>query len=121
MRVEQAVSFIRRVHERTGIYPGVYSNENWVKELFGNPSVDAASRATLNKCWLWIANYHYQPASTGPWPKWMLWQYTGDGRCQLPRALYPTAVANIPRVERTIFNGSRAALRGFWAKHAWQR
>lgn len=121
MGVTQAVSFIRRVHERTGIYPGVYSNENWIKELWGNPRIDAASRATLNKCWLWIANYHYRPAYTGPWQMWHLWQYTGDGVCQLPRGLYPTAVANMRKVERTIFNGDRDALRDFWAKNSWKR
>ncbi len=121
MRVQQAVSFIRRVHQRTGLYPGFYSNENWVKSMFSDPRIDAASRETLNKCWLWIANYHYRPAFTGPWPNWSLWQYTGDGRCGLPRTMFPTAVANIPKVERTIFNGDREALREFWAGHAWRR
>lgn len=121
MKVRQAVDFIRRVHDRTGVYPGVYSNENWVRTLFGDRSLDAESRAVLSKCWLWIANYHYQPATTGPWKNWMLWQYTGDGRCQLPRSSYPVSVANMRNVERTIFNGDRGALRDFWATHSWRR
>ncbi len=121
MRVPQAISFIRRVHERTGLYPGFYSNENWIKSLFNDAALDSASRETLNKCWLWIANYHYRPTATGPWNTWSLWQYTGDGVCQLPRASFPTAVANIPKVERTIYNGDRDGLREFWAGHAWKR
>lgn len=121
MGLKQAMAFIHRVHDRTGVYPGVYSNENWVKQLFAESRVDPASRAVLNKCWLWIANYHYKPAHTGPWSNWLLWQYTGDGICQLPRAMYPTAVANMRKVERTIFNGSRGALRDFWADHSWKK
>ena len=34
MTAEQAVRFIDRVHERTGLYPGLYSNENWIKRIF---------------------------------------------------------------------------------------
>ena len=121
MKVQQAVDFIRRVHQRTGVYPGVYSNENWIKTLFHDRNLDAESRSILGKCWLWIANYHYRPVSTGPWNNWMLWQYTGDGRCHLPRGSYPVSVANMRNVERTIFNGDRGALRAFWATHAWRR
>ena len=119
MQVQQSIRFIERVRERTGIYPGVYSNENWVKRLFDSPDVDAAARQTLSKCWLWIANYHKPPAATAPWARWMLWQYTGDGICELPRSQYPTSVANMRKVERTTFPGDRASLRRFWAEHSW--
>ena len=119
MNVEQAVRFIERVHERTGIYPGLYSNENWLKKVFGDPSVSASSRETLRKCWLWIANYHKQPASLAVWDRWMLWQYTGDGVCGLPRHAYPTNFLGMRKVERTIFSGDSGSLRHFWAEHAW--
>jgi lysozyme len=121
MGVPQAISFIRRVHARTGIYPGFYSNENWVKRMFNDPRMDASARETLGKCWLWIANYSCQPVYTGSFKKWSLWQYTGDGKCRLPRASYPIHAANMTRVERTIFNGDRGALREFWDSHAWRR
>ena len=119
MQVEQAVHFVERVHDRTGGYPGLYSNENWIKKIFNNPSIDAASRQTLSKCWLWIANYHVQPASTAPWARWTLWQYTGDGICGLPRSHYPTAIGAFRNAERTIFSGDRTELRRFWNEHAW--
>ncbi|MDR3406526.1 MAG: glycoside hydrolase family 25 protein [Chthoniobacter sp.] len=119
MNVDQAVRFIERVHERTGIYPGLYSNENWLKRVFGDPTVSSNSRETLRKCWLWIANYHKPPATTSPWDHWTLWQYTGDGVCQLPRSRYPTNLCGMRKVERTIFSGDRASLRRFWAEHSW--
>jgi|SRR6266853_1348674 len=119
MQVTQAVDFVRRVRQRTGIYPGLYSNENWVKHLFNSPSIDAASKETIQNCWLWIANYHYQPVATAPWRNWMLWQYTGDGICALPRTNYPVNAANLHKVERTIFGGSRGEMHAFWSAHAW--
>ena len=119
MNVDQAVRFIQRVHERTGTYPGLYSNEYWLKKVFADPSVSASSRETLKKCWLWIANYHKPPASTSPWDRWMLWQYTGDGVCELPRKSYPTNFGGMRKIERTIFSGDRSSLRRFWAERAW--
>jgi len=119
MNVEQAVRFIERVHERTGTYPGLYSNEYWLKRVFNNPSIDAGSRQALCRCWLWIANYHKPPASTAPWPSWALWQYTGDGVCGLPRSSFPIDFGPLRRVERTIFSGDHASLHHFWNEHAW--
>jgi len=119
MRVQQAVDFIKRVKERTGVYPGFYSNENWVKSLFNSSSVDASSKETIKNCFLWVANYHKAPSSTAPWSNWMLWQYTGDGICGLPRNGYPIHAGNLRKVERTIFGGSREALRSFWDSHSW--
>jgi hypothetical protein len=50
-----------------------------------------------------------------------MWQYTGDGKCDLrPRSSYPIRAANIPKAERNIFRGSDAALEAFWQDHAWQ-
>jgi lysozyme len=119
MNVDQAIRFIERVHERTGLYPGLYSNEYWLKRVFNDPGISSSSRETLRKCWLWIANYHKQPASTAPWDRWMLWQYTGDGVCQLPRSKYPTNLGSMRKVERTIFSGDNTSLRRFWGDHAW--
>ncbi len=119
MQVSQAVEFIKRVHQRTGVYPGFYSGEYWLNRVFGN-SVDARAKDTLRNSWLWIANYHYRPVSTAVWNNWALWQYTGDGVCGLPRANYPTSVAGLAKIERTIFSGSRTELRSFWREHSWR-
>ncbi len=119
MTIREVARFVDRVQERTGRYPGIYSNENWIKTLFHGPTVDAEADRMLTKCWLWIANYHYPPAYTLPWSRWSMWQYTGDGTCELPRTSYPTGVAGMSKMERTMFNGSRGGIAGWWDAHAW--
>jgi lysozyme len=120
MRADQAVAFVERIRERTGEYPGLYSGEYHLRQVLNSPKVTSAQRAMLTKCWLWIANYHYQPRATAPWDFWHLWQYCGDGKCDLPRTAYPTSVANIRKAERNIFRGSASALEDFWQDRAWQ-
>jgi len=120
MRADQAVAFVERIRERTGEYPGLYSGEYHLRQVLNSPKVTAAQRAMLTKCWLWIANYHYEPRATAPWDFWHLWQYCGDGKCDLPRAAYPISVANIRKAERNIFRGNRSALEDFWQNRAWQ-
>jgi lysozyme len=119
MRVDQAVTFVERIRQRTGKYPGVYGSENRLRAVLNTAT--SAQRATLGNCWLWIANYHKEPQVSSPWNRWRLWQYTGDGKCDLsPRSAYPKGVANVRKAERNIFRGSDAALQAFWEDHAWQ-
>ena len=120
MRADQAVAFVERIRERTGEYPGLYSGEYHLRQVLNSPKVTAAQRSMLTKCWRWIANYHYEPRATAPWDFWHLWQYCGDGKCDLPRAAYPTSIANIRKAERNIFRGNRSALEDFWQNRAWQ-
>ena len=120
MRVDQAAAFVERIHDRTGNYPGLYCSEYRIRQMLGNPSVSLAQKRVLTNCWLWIANYHFEPRNTAPWNNWHLWQYTGDGKCALPRASFPKSVANIRKAERNIFRGNNAALQTFWQEHAWR-
>ncbi len=120
MRVDQAVAFVERIHERTGKYPGLYTNENRVKRVIDSPTVDPALKRRLARCWLWIANYHHRPAHTAPWSRWSMWQYTGDGTCDLPRSSHPISLGGMKNAERNFFAGSASSLRSFWKEHAWQ-
>ncbi|MEP6698370.1 MAG: glycoside hydrolase family 25 protein [Verrucomicrobiota bacterium] len=120
MRVDQAVTFVERIHQRTGHYPGLYCSEYRLRQVLYGSKVTEAQRRVLSNCWLWIANYHFEPRQTAPWSRWTLWQYTGDGVCDLPRGSYPKSVANVRKAERNIFRGDRAALVAFWQEHAWQ-
>ena len=120
MRADQAARFVERIKQRTGKYPGVYGSENRLRAVLNAPGVSRADKAILGNCWLWIANYHYQPTASSPWSNWRLWQYTGDGKCDLrPRSAYPIRVANIARAERNIFRGSNESLAAWWQDHAW--
>jgi len=119
MRPDQAVAFVERIRERTGVYPGVYSGEYHLGQVLNSPRVSNGQKRTLANCWLWIANYHKEPRATAPWSYWALWQYCGDGKCGLPRSAYPISVANIRKAERNIFRGSQSDLRDFWQRRAW--
>jgi lysozyme len=119
MTVAQAVAFVERIRERTGKYPGLYCSEYRLRQMLYGPGVTAAQQRALTNCWLWIANYHFQPRKTAPWDQWHLWQYTGDGKCDLPRSAFPKSVANIRKAERNIFRGDNTALQLFWQEHAW--
>ena len=119
MRVDQAVTFIEHIRARTGKYPGLYSNEYRIRDVLNSPSVTAAQRRTLTNCWLWVANYHYQPKGVAPWRSWDMWQYTGDGVCDLPRSTHPKNIANVRNAERNMFRGSADAARAFWRNHGW--
>jgi len=120
MSVAQAVAFVERIKERTGKYPGLYCSEYRLRQMLYGPSAASAHRQTLANCWLWIANYHAEPRSTAPWSTWHMWQYCGDGKCDLrPRSMFPKSVANVRKAERNIFRGSNATLQAFWRENAW--
>ena len=120
MRPDQAAAFVERIRSRTGNYPGVYMSEYRIRQVLNNSRVSSVDKRTLSNCWLWIANYHCEPRNTSPWARWHLWQYTGDGKCDLrPRSAYPKSVANMSKAERNIFRGTPAALESFWLANAW--
>jgi lysozyme len=119
MRVDQAVAFVERIQQRTGKYPGIYASEYRIRDVVNSAGVSAAAKRALSNCWLWVANYHFEPRATAPWSGWHLWQYTGDGICDLPRSSHPMRIANIPQAERNIFRGSTSAIRPFWERNAW--
>jgi lysozyme len=119
MTAEQAAKFVERIRKKTGKFPGLYSGEYRVRSVLNSPSVSASAKATLTKCWLWIANYHEKPKVTSPWGAWTMWQYTGDGVCELPRSSFPIGIANIKKAERNIYSGTAKSLKSFWAAQAW--
>ena len=119
MRPEQAVAFVERIRERTGVYPGIYGSEYYLRQVLNSPKVTNTQRRTLTNCWLWIANYSKEPRATAPWSFWALWQYCGDGKCRLPRSAYPTRIANIAKAELNIFRGSQSSLQEFWQRRGW--
>ena len=120
MRLDQAVTFVERIRERTGKYPGIYSGEYHLRQILNSPRTTATQKRVLANCWLWLANYGAEPQPTSPWNRWHLWQYCGDGKCRLPRGAYPKSIANIIRAERNIFPGNLVALEAFWQERAWQ-
>jgi lysozyme len=119
MRPDQAVAFVERIRERTGVYPGIYSGEYHLGRVLNSARVTPAQKRTLTNCWLWVANYSKEPRAVAPWNFWSLWQYTGDGKCRLPRSAYPIRIANIPKAELNIFRGNLSSLQDFWQRRGW--
>jgi lysozyme len=120
MSVAQAVAFVERIKERTGKYPGLYCSEYRLRQMLCGTSANSAHRRILVNCWLWIANYHAEPRNVAPWGSWHMWQYTGDGKCDLrPRSMFPKSIANVRKAERNIFRGDNIALQAFWRENAW--
>jgi lysozyme len=119
MTVHQAAEFVDRVRHRTGRYPGLYASEYRIRDVINSAAVNADAKRIVSNCWLWIANYHFKPKTTAPWASWTMWQYTGDGICDLPRSSFPISVANVRKAERNMFSGSAGALRSFWSRNAW--
>src|SRR5947208_4226696 len=72
MRVDQAVAFVERIRQRTGIYPGIYSGEYHLRQALNSARVTPAQRKTLTNCWLWVANYSKEPRATAPSSYWAL-------------------------------------------------
>ena len=44
MRVDQAVAFVERIRERTGVYPGIYSGEYHLRQVLNSRKVTNAQR-----------------------------------------------------------------------------
>ncbi len=120
MSVAQAADFADHIKRRTGQYPGLYGSEYRLRQLMSARTTRPADRAVLSRCWLWIANYHFEPRNIPPWGNWRMWQYTGDGVCDLPRSTHPKGIANIRHAERNIFRGDNDALRAFWKSYGWR-
>jgi lysozyme len=118
MRPAQAVEFIERIRQRTGKYPGLYSGEYRIRDVLNRATPE--QKRVFRNCWLWVANYHYQPRQIAPWGHWDMWQYTGDGVCDLPRSSFPKSIANIRNAERNMFRGSADGARSFWQANGWR-
>jgi len=136
------VRFMDRVEGRTGVVPVAYlENSTHLKVLLGN--ADAATKSRLRRMPYWAALYSPTsgagpdfPAPGSPsglvnqyrvWSDWTLWQYGGvdweRGRSR-PKVYshgahrFPLYFGTVDRpVERNVFNGSQASLRGFWQRH----
>lgn len=134
--------FMDRVESRTGVVPVAYlENSTQLKQTLSG--ADAATKAKLRRMPYWLALYAHDsgagpvyPAPVHPhglvdqyrvWSSWTLWQYGGvdwaHGRSQ-PRVYnhgfhrFPLYFGNLDRpVERSVFNGSHAALQAFWQRH----
>jgi lysozyme len=102
MTLAEAETFVRRIHDQTGRFPGLYSGESFINDQLGNNT-----GTILKECFLWIAKFSANPPKIPPaFPTFTLWQYT-DGSA----GPQPHAVPGVGRCDRDKFNGDEAGLR----------
>jgi|GEM_PF-6013340 len=116
--VRQVIECADTIHKLTGVYPGIYTGQNFLWEQFNKTGYDAAAKNALDNTWLWIARYSdsrtkliFPEVSSPPWQKWTLWQ-VGDKDNKSPM------VDSIP-AEINIFKGTPEQLVKFWNAHSW--
>lgn len=105
MSLYQAEAFVKRIKEKTGRWPGLYSG-HLIKEELGN----RPPHSIFAQCFLWLAQYSKAPTNIPPtWRTWTLWQYT-DGA----DGFGPYHVDGVGFCDRDKFNGSLNGLRRLW-------
>lgn len=103
----QGEAFVQRIHEQTGVWPGVYYG-SYLKGLMGNQI-----STILGNCWCWIARYGAVPTPQKSWDRMTMWQYT-DGAS----GAQPHSVPGIGHCDRDRFVGTMAEFDAFWAANS---
>lgn len=99
MTIAQAEQFVTEVYNKTGRYPGFYSDA-----LVGN-MLGSSVNPVLANCWFWRAEYSGSSPSVPPtWSIWTMWQYTSSGPAN--------GVSGV--CDRDTFNGSMEGLSHLW-------
>lgn len=105
MTYTQACVFVQEVHDRLGRWPMIYGS-NLLKENI------PAGDSILFKCPLWLASYNATPKLPRGWPKYDLWQFTGDDQNKVVSPhWFPGAEAPL---DISQFDGTIAELRNRW-------
>jgi lysozyme len=75
----QIVDCVKRVHELTGIYPGIYTGQDFLREQLHKEHYDTATQDVFDNTWLWVARYSasrkalaFPEVSHPPWNMWKL-------------------------------------------------
>jgi lysozyme len=102
MTLAEAETFVTRIHDQAGRFPGLYSGESFLNDQLGNNA-----NTILKECFLWIAKFSANRPNIPPaFPTFTLWQYT-DGSA----GPQPHTVPGVGRCDRDKFNGDEAGLR----------
>ncbi len=107
MTLENAIKFVSRIREMTGVFPLLYSGQDFLLGRVGD-QVDPV----LTSCPLWIASYNNSsPRIPSGWSDWSLWQYTNGTDGPEPRATRGFSSG----IDRSAFRGTEEGLATWWA------
>lgn len=116
MTPENARRFVQRIHDRTGVWPLLYSGTSYLGSHLGR-----APCPILGQCPLWAAQYGEEPGDSrvqDSWHDWTLWQYTNGGSGPRDQRRYPRKTPGIGGCDRSVFDGDETALCAWWTEHA---
>lgn len=103
MTLGQATMFVKRVHDRTGKYPILYSGTYFLNAKY------VPKDSILKNCPLWIASYTNNPPSIpNGFAEYKMWQYTDGSQLILWKN------SRKGKVDRSFFMGTDADLEKFW-------
>lgn len=107
MTVAEAETFVQRIFQQTGRFPGLYSGQAFINEQLGTKKNEV-----LSNCFLWIARYSDQlpKVPTATWKTFTLWQYTDGNLGPQPHRVNGVAGG----CDRDKFNGDESQLRKLW-------
>lgn len=100
-----AKEFIRRVFDKVGRYPVLYSGFLIKQQLGNNHDADLA------KVRLWLSHYNAKPKWPANWSAPWLVQYTGDGLGPLPHSVNGLP----PNVDLNTYGSTQEQLVAEWA------
>jgi len=101
--LDGALTFLSRVNEVTGRFPGLYGGA-FLKQALGKNH-----DSLLANCWLWLSQFGNTPVVPANWPFWTMWQFT-DGKA----GPEPHTVNGVGACDRDKFNGDMEALNKLW-------
>jgi GH25 family lysozyme M1 (1,4-beta-N-acetylmuramidase) len=114
----QIMHCVRKVHALTGVYPGIYTGQDFLWEQFNKARYDSATQDEFKNTWLWVARYSasykqltFPVVSLPFWSKWTLWQVSDENNA--------TPMFEGMRAEINVFKGERSDLEKFWDDHSW--
>jgi GH25 family lysozyme M1 (1,4-beta-N-acetylmuramidase) len=116
--VQQIIRCAQAVRDLTGVYPGIYTGQDFLSEQFHKATYDASAKQVLRYAWLWVARYSknlnnltFPEVTLPPWEKWTLWQVSDDH--------HPTPMLASMRAEINVYKGTSEELAEFWDIHSW--
>jgi lysozyme len=109
MNIHQLVVFLRQIEAQVGRKAAIYSG-NRLKETIGQLS--ASDRAYVCGHRLWLCQYGPVTKLPPGFPKWWLWQFTGDGIGPMPHSI---AGVNGNGIDLNTYAGTQDQLKAEWA------
>jgi len=116
--VESVLLCAQEVYRLTGVYPGIYTGQNFLNDKFNTFQYAPEQKQFLSHIWLWVARYSKVDSNLTlpkvvppPFSDWLLWQVS-EGPA-------PSTFTDKLPAEFNVFKGSREALKTFWENHSW--